>query len=180
MTVTAPEAPASPSPSGGRRLRLLVGGGFVAVAAITALIIALVVGSGGAPKVVVTNVPTPSAADAAACRTLQGLLPESIGDGLHTRGVTPDSPLLHAWGTPAAVLRCGVPRPASYSSTAIPGSIDGIGWYSEQVGDATVFTTLNRSPRVSVALPKAYPIPFDLLVSLSPALKQATQATSVA
>jgi hypothetical protein len=177
VTVTAPDAPPS-SPT--HRVRLLIGAGFAVVALVTALVIGLVVGSGGAPKVVVSNVPTPSAADAAACRSLQALLPESIGDGLHTRGVQPASPLLHAWGTPAAVLRCGVPRPASYSSNAIPGSIDGIGWYSEQVGDATVFTTLNRAPRVSVAVPKDYTIPFDLLVSLSPALKQATRPTSVA
>ena len=45
----------------------------------------------------VTNVPTPTAAEAAACRRLAGLLPSTIGDGLKKRVVHPSSPLLHAW-----------------------------------------------------------------------------------
>ncbi len=127
-----------------------------------------------AEPVRVTNVPTPSKADLAACQKLARLLPATVGDGLKTRVVHPDSPLLHAWGTPAAVLRCGVGYPAHYDAAALPGVIDGIGWYSTEASDSVIFTTLDRLPRVSVAIPRKYPISFDILVSLSSALKQAT------
>ena len=176
MTVTAPPK-AGPPP---RRQRLLLGAGFGVVVLVTALVVGLVVGSGGAPKVAVGDVPTPSGSDAAACRTLQRLLPASIGDGLPTRSVEPDSPLLHAWGTPAAVLRCGVDRPASYDPAGGVSDINGIEWYSAKVGEATVFTTFRRTPRVSFAIPGHYEIPFDLLVSLSPMLEQATKPSTVA
>jgi len=122
----------------------------------------------------VANVPTPSKADAAACKRLAALLPATIGDELKTRTVHPESPLLHAWGKPAAVLRCGVGYPPHYDAAALPGEVDGIGWYSTQASDAVIFTTLDRLPRVSLAVPRNYPISFDLLVSLSSALKKAT------
>jgi hypothetical protein len=125
--------------------------------------------------VVVTNVPTPDAAGAAACRKLSTLLPEAIGDGMHTRTVKPDSPLLHAWGTPAAVLRCGVGLPPNFNPTANATEIDKILWYSNPVQDAVVYTMLDRTPMVSVAIPDHYQNSFDILVSLSSALKQATK-----
>ena len=124
--------------------------------------------------VLVTNVPTPTRSDAAACEKLSKLLPATIGDGLRTRTVHPDSPFLHAWGTPAAVLRCGVGYPPHYDAAALPGTIDGIGWYSTEASDSVIFTTLDRLPRVSVAIPHKYQISFDLLVDLSDALKKAT------
>ena len=73
------------------------------------------------------------------------------------------------------MLRCGVGAPANLDSTAIPGEIDGIGWYSSPAGNAVIFTTFERIPRVSVAVPNHYTIPFDILVSLSDALKRATK-----
>jgi hypothetical protein len=147
------------------------------VAAIVVVVVAgsLIIGRlKGSEPVRVTNVPTPSKADFAACKKLSALLPATVGDGLKTRVVHPDSPLLHAWGTPAAVLRCGVGYPPHYDAAALPGVIDGIGWYSTEASDAVIFTTLDRLPRVSVAIPRKYPISFDILVSLSGALKQAT------
>jgi hypothetical protein len=142
---------------------------------VTGVVVGIVVATAGSNRVVVTNIPTPNAADAAACRKLSTLLPETIGDGLHTRTVKPGSPLLHAWGTPAAVLRCGVGLPRDYDPTAIASEIDGILWYRNQVHDAVVFTTLNRTPKVSMAIPDHYRTSFDILVSLSSALKQATK-----
>ncbi len=174
---TPPEA--APAPIRVRRLRLLIGLGFAVVAVITAVVVGLVVASGGAPKVAIGDVPTPSAADAAACRTLQAALPESISDGLPTRAVEPNSPLVHAWGTPAVVLRCGIERPASYDPAGVTSDINGILWYSADVGDATVFTTFRRTPRVSLAIPKSYEIPFDVLVSLTPTLTTGTHPTDV-
>lgn len=122
----------------------------------------------------VTNIPTPSAADSAACRKLSGLLPKEIGDGLKPRTVHPASPLLHAWGTPAAVLRCGVGYPPNYPSTGGSAQIDGITWLPTPAQGATVFTAIDRVPRVSLAIPEHYQVTGDLLGSLSAAIKKAT------
>ena len=131
-----------------------------------------------AEPVHVTNLPTPTAAEASACRKLAALLPATIGDGLKTRTVHPASPLLHAWGTPAAVLRCGVGYPPNYPSAGGAGLIDGISWVSTVASDAVFYTAVEREPRVSLAIPRHYPIAFDLLVSLSDPLKKATEAVT--
>jgi hypothetical protein len=152
-----------------------VAGVFTAIVVVTGAVVGIVVALSGSGAVVVTNVPTPDAAGAAACRKLSTLLPEAIGDGLHSRTVKPNSPLLHAWGTPAAVLRRGVGLPPNYDPTAGAGEIDHIVWYRTALRDATVFTAINRTPMVSVAIPNHYQSSFDILVSLSSVLKQATK-----
>ena len=126
----------------------------------------------------VDNVPTPNAADAAACHKLSTLLPGVIGDGLKTRTVHPASPLLHAWGTPAAVLRCGVGYPPNFPSTGQAAKVDGVTWVTTDADGATIYTTIERLPRVSLAIPDHYQVAGDLLVSLSPAIKQATTGSS--
>jgi hypothetical protein len=122
----------------------------------------------------VTNVPTPGAADAAACRKLSAQLPKTIGDGLKTRTVHPASPYLHAWGTPAAVLRCGVGFPPNDPSAQGAATIDGVAWVPISAQGATVYTTLDRTPRVSLAIPDHYQVAGDLLVSLSADIKRTT------
>jgi hypothetical protein len=126
-----------------------------------------------AEPVRVTNVPTPTAAETAACRKLSSLLPGTVGNGLKPRIVHPDSPLLHAWGTPAAVLRCGVGYPPNFLSAQGASNIDGVTWLSTNASDSVIFTAIDREPRVSVAIPQRY-TPFDVLTSLSDALKKAT------
>jgi hypothetical protein len=126
----------------------------------------------------VDNVPTPNAADTAACRKLGALLPHVIGDGLKTRKVSPASPLLHAWGTPAAVLRCGVGYPPNFPSTGQAAKVDGITWVTTDADGATIYTTIERLPRVSLAIPDHYQVAGDLLVSVGPAITQATTSSA--
>ena len=125
----------------------------------------------------VRTIPTPTAAERSACFTLAGLLPQTIGDGLKSRTVRPASPLLHAWGTPAAVLRCGVGYPPDFKADSMSGEIDGINWYATQAPDSVIYTTVDRVPRVSLAVPRKYTQAFDLLVSLTKALKAATEGS---
>jgi hypothetical protein len=122
----------------------------------------------------VTNVPTPTAAEAAACRKLTAILPSTIGDGLNTRTVAPESPLLQAWGTPAVVLRCGVGYPSDFATSTQASDVSGVLWVPTQTSDAVVYTTAYRLPRVSVAVPSHYTQSFDILSSLSDAVKQTT------
>ncbi len=122
----------------------------------------------------VRNVPSPTPAERTACEALSRALPATIGDGLRTRTVRPASPLLHAWGTPAAVLRCGVGYPPDFKADSMSGEIDGINWYATQASDAVIYTTVDREPRVSLSVPRHYSQAFDLLVSLTKALKATT------
>jgi hypothetical protein len=130
-----------------------------------------------ATPVHVTDPPVPSAADAVACRKLAAALPATIGDGLKARKVTPASPFLRAWGTPGVVLRCGVGYPPDFKTTSLTGTVDGIFWFPTQTGDAVIYTTVQRTPRVSVAVPAHYGQSFDLLTSLSSAIKATTVGT---
>jgi hypothetical protein len=125
----------------------------------------------------VTDPPVPSASDAVACNKLAVALPDTIGDGLKARKVTPSSPYLHAWGKPGVVLRCGVGYPPNFNSTSLTGTVDGIFWFPTQTGDAVIYTTVQRTPRVSVAVPSHYGQSFDLLTSLSQAIKATTIGT---
>jgi hypothetical protein len=122
----------------------------------------------------VTDLPTPTAADAAACTKLSDALPATIGDGLKSRKVTPSSPLLHAWGTPGVVLRCGVGYPPNFATTSPGSEVGGVLWFPTQTSDAVIYTSVDRVPRVSVAVPSHYSQSFDILTSLSDAVSQTT------
>jgi hypothetical protein len=116
--------------------------------------------------------PHPPGAVAASCARLVNYLP-SILDGRHSRVVQPRSPLIHAWGSPAIVLRCGVPQPADFD----PGSpqtatVDGVIWF-QQIGKATVtWTAIRHTADVELIVPTSYDAQGGFLVELGKALKQ--------
>jgi hypothetical protein len=140
-----------------------------------ALAAGLVVGNLRREKPVrVTNLPNPTAADAAACKKLSAALPSTIGDDLKSRKVTPSSPLLRAWGTPGVVLRCGVGYPPNFLTTSQGSEVGGVLWFPTQTDDAVIYTSVDRVPRVSVAVPSHYSQSFDILTSLSDAVRRTT------
>jgi hypothetical protein len=100
-------------------------------------------------------VPSPDAATSALCAKLHQKLPHTV-DSLKRREVTPHSVLTAAWGDPAIVLRCGVPRPAKMNDENAEGvEVDGVGWLDEQRSDGSYrFTTTLRKAYVEVDLPK--------------------------
>jgi hypothetical protein len=101
-------------------------------------------------------VPPVEGAAAAACRALAGRLPATVWQ-LSARPVRPAAVGTRAWGEPAVVLRCGVPRPAGYSLTAKNlFGINGVTWYVRQLGDRAVFTAVDRSVYVEVSVPLRY------------------------
>jgi hypothetical protein len=103
-------------------------------------------------------VPVPPGLDtsAVACRTLAARLPATLRD-LAARPVRPASVRTRAWGEPAVVLRCGVPRPAGYSLTAKNlFGINGVTWYVQQGKDRAVFTAVDRAVYVEISVPLGY------------------------
>jgi Protein of unknown function (DUF3515) len=128
---------------------------------------------------VAVDPPTPSAQVAEHCAPLSNQLPQRL-ESLKPRVISPTSPLVHAWGSPAVILRCGVPRPAGYSpSSAETTEVDGVEWF-QQIGDKTVTWTAARTGPVpgqtiylDLTVPTQYEAQGAFLVDLAQPIKTA-------
>lgn len=88
-----------------------------------------------------------------ACQSLVDAAPDTVLDEAST---PVDSPRAAAWGTPRITLRCGVTPPESLLPTSRCDDVDGVGWFTEDEDGTTVFTTIGRSPNVSMEVPQDY------------------------
>ena len=91
-----------------------------------------------------------------ACRALAAKLPSRL-DQLAGRDVNPAAPGLAAWGDPAVLLRCGVPKPAAFSTVAqnVIG-INKVTWFVQPQAERAVWTVVDRSVYVEVSVPSGY------------------------
>lgn len=115
----------------------------------------------------------PGTADA--CSTLVDSLPDQVAD-LSSDPV--DSTRVAAWGDPRVVLRCGVTPPADLRPESRCDDVDGVGWFTEEQDDSTVFTTIGRSPLVSVTVPGDYDPAGAALIDLADAITAGTTVES--
>ncbi|PRH75919.1 DUF3515 domain-containing protein, partial [Streptomyces solincola] len=115
--------------------------------------------------------PDPEAARV--CGDLHDALPSTVA-GRDRRDTDPSSPYTAAWGDPALVLRCGVPRPAEMDNPKASGAeISGVDWVLEKQPDGGYrATTSFRTAYVEVALPPEYG-DVAALVDLAEAVKRA-------
>ncbi len=91
--------------------------------------------------------------------------------GANRRDVTPDDPLVAAWGHPAIVLRCGVGEPPiDVSGQNGDVGVDGVDWRPIPDAGGYTFTTVGRVAFVEVRVPKAYAPEVNPLVDLAPAI----------
>ena len=143
----------------------------------------MVVITGAATTACAVDVDAPdvSARTAAKCERLVGDLPTRVSDQPGRAVRAPQQTA--AWGDdPAIAVRCGVGTPEGFSPTATCLEVDGIGWYAPQEqldaasGDLTL-TTIGRSPRVEVRVPRAYLPPATVLADLADAVQQGTRRT---
>jgi hypothetical protein len=123
--------------------------------------------------------PSPSGAVAEKCAHLGDTLPQSLGS-LHPRVISPRSPLVHAWGSPAVILTCGTPAPAGYSATSAETTeVDGVQWFQQRTGSLVVWTALRPGAEpgqtlyVRLQAPTHYQEQGAFLVDLAAALKTA-------
>jgi len=141
----------------------------------------LLVAAGCGSDTVQVDAPAVTGADARACKALVDALPGSVADQ-HRRKATTGDGYGAAWGDPAIVLRCGVPRPAGFDKFATCQVTDGVGWFipeSQITGHATdvTMTTVGRAEYVEVRLPSDYFPPATAMVDLAPAIKKAIPET---
>ena len=112
----------------------------------------LLLGSCTSPSPV--DVPVPTAASRG-CAGLADALPGEL-DGRERRDTEPESPRTAAWGDPAVVLRCGVPRPPGLTGSEVV-VVDGVGWVLAETPAAYVFTTSDLATYVQVRVPRTTP-----------------------
>ncbi|MFC7845757.1 DUF3515 domain-containing protein [Streptomyces sp. NPDC001046] len=125
-------------------------------------------------------VPSPHAKAAELCRNLDKVLPAEV-DGERRGDPEPASALTAAWGSPAIILRCGVPQPPKMvdpkvaegrDSDAVAGGVNGVDWLMERQGGGHRFTTANREAYVEVQVPEGVDSS-AALIDLAPAVKKA-------
>jgi hypothetical protein len=128
--------------------------------------------AGCAPGPVEVPPPAPDPRAAAACTRLHAALPDVL-DGLSRRGTSPASELTEAWGSPAVVLRCGVPTPRELRPTSQLFTADGVDWLPVEGEHAWTFTATGRIALVEVTVPKDHDPAVGPLVDLAPAVSEA-------
>jgi Protein of unknown function (DUF3515) len=88
----------------------------------------------------------------ASCPALMEKLPLELA-GRPSRRVRSESPFAYAWGDPAAVLVCGVDRPAGFGPTAGLIQINGVQWYVDtSSAEHVVWTAVDRPVYVQVTV----------------------------
>jgi len=107
------------------------------------------------------------------CASVIGALPSTVDDAQLRRR----DQLVAAWGDPAIVLRCGVPRPAALLPTSRCDGVNGVGWFTETLGDGYRFTTIGRAAYVEVTVPAHYSPAANALVDLAPAVGRLADVT---
>lgn len=115
------------------------------------------------PPVSVAAPPANAAADTP-CTTLLSNLPLSIvtSEGtLQPRVAHSTWTYVVAWGDPAIVLRCGVPRPAALvpNSAALLVPVNGVSFLPVNGKKDNVFTAVDRAVYVEVSVPVGYAQP---------------------
>jgi len=118
-------------------------------------------GATALPPVAVAAPPSSAEADRS-CPPLVARLPVRLGE-LPARPAESSSPFVVAWGEPAVVLRCGVPRPAEFVAGA-PNvvAVNGVSWFVQERGARNLWTVVDRPVYVEVSVPRelaSTPIP---------------------
>lgn len=121
--------------------------------------------------------PKPPAPVARLCGALRARLPHRL-QGRPRRATTPRSPLVTAWGSPAIVVRCGVPRPSGLRPTSELADLDGISWLALPPGRPVTFTAVGRHAYVEVTVPPKYNPPGDVLLDLAAPIKATVPANA--
>lgn len=111
---------------------------------------------------------------AADCSRLVAAAPDTVA-GQPTTPV--DSERVAAWGDPRVELRCGVTRPEALQPTSRCDDVDGIGWFTEERDEATLFTTIGRTPAVSVRVPATVEPAAGALIDLADLVRDRTTET---
>ena len=109
------------------------------------------------------------------CARLVNFLPPEL-DGNRSRVTEPRSPLVHVWGDPPIVLRCGVPTPPGYDpASPLTATVNGVRWFQHNNGDVVNWTAVRQGTNIELTVPKVYEGQGGFLVELASSIKQSIQ-----
>lgn len=101
-----------------------------------------------------------------ACTPFLASLPVTVV-GERMRETVPRDATAAAWGDPPIVVRCGVNSPAALESTSGLIDVESITWFPEPLSNGTLFTTVGRTPRIEVTVPRDFAPEVNVLVDLA-------------
>jgi hypothetical protein len=110
--------------------------------------------------------PRPDANAAAPCQQLVNQLPETIAT-LTRRPTQPESPFSAAWGSPAIILRCGIPVTEQLAAGGQLLTVNGVDWSPIPLPGGYRFVTYQRIAAVEVVVPDRYSPESSVLVDLA-------------
>lgn len=120
------------------------------------------------------EVPELSDEEAVECLAMTSQAPERLAD-LPARAVEGDehaAEFVLAYGDPAVVVTCGVDA-VEIEDTSVVYLLDGVCWFTEENGDGTEWTTVDRRVPVRVTVPSDHEQPVDMLNGLSEPITEA-------
>ena len=149
--------------------------GAVACQCLLAVLVAVLVTGCGSGDVEIDS-PGLGGSDAKACARLLAALPDAVSEQPR-RPVEPKDAYGAAWGDPAIILRCGVPRPDGFDRFATCQVANGVGWFvpESQIEDQqsdVVLTTVGFAQNVELQVPAQYRPPAAALVDVADAVKE--------
>jgi hypothetical protein len=118
---------------------------------------------------------TPIAGTADVCAALVASLPDLV-DGAQRQEITPAEDGVAAWGSPAILLRCGVPQPEQYEPTSELVEVNGVAWLPVDGVDGQVFFATGRTAWIRVDVPDAYAPEANALLDLAAAVATVPEA----
>jgi hypothetical protein len=102
------------------------------------------------------------------CAALAKALPDKL-DGRARRTTSPVSDQVTAWGSPAVVLRCGVPAVRTNAGDHV--EVDGVSWLTAgAVNGTVVWTTTDRTTSLELSVPESVNDQENVLGDLAPAV----------
>ena len=132
----------------------------------------MLAGCGAGTVTVALPTPAPPGAVLEQCARLVNYLPPTL-HGQKSRVVRPRSPLVHAWGDPPIVMRCGVPRPAGYDpASAQTATVDGVSWFQHIESTQVRWTAIRKTVNVELVVPRSYEAQGGFLVELGASIKK--------
>jgi Protein of unknown function (DUF3515) len=150
---------------------------------VTAAVAAALLLAACSDRAVKVHPPSPNGPVAEHCAHLGNVLPQKL-ESLRPRVISPRSPLVHAWGSPAVVLTCGSGQPAGYSATSSETTeVDGVRWFQQQSSSTITWTAVVKADvpgkmvYATLEVPTHYDAQGAFLVDLAAPLKTALSSS---
>ncbi len=107
------------------------------------------------------------------CDPFLASLPVIIADQ-RLRETVPTDASTAAWGDPPIVVGCGVDVPTTFGPSSAVIEVEAITWFPEPLTNGTLFTTVDRSPRIQVTVPRDFTPEVNVLVDLAASIRDHT------